>query len=371
MKRLTISVRMWIPIIVLAVMVPVMMATSVVRTVKSQAHAKEVQDTEQRKLQLALQWHADLQANAARSVALLLANDAALAGTLQPEIDATEARVVELQKQLEGLVSGSEERAALTAAIEQRNAYAALRAESLQAKTESNGAELAAKLRQRIDAVAGAQRRFAELQQNGLSALREQIGAERMRTVWLVTVVMGAIVLGLAVSTWFLVRAIRHPLERVVALAGRVAAGDLSVEVDSHRQDEIGEVERALDRMTASLRTLVGEVRHTADSISLASTEIAHGNQDLSQRTEATASNLQQTASSMEQLTSTVSQSADAARQANQLAASAASVASRGGQVVSQVVSTMDEINTSSKKIADIIGVIDGIAFQTNILALN
>jgi methyl-accepting chemotaxis protein len=116
---------------------------------------------------------------------------------------------------------------------------------------------------------------------------------------------------------------------------------------------------------------MVGQVRSSTDNISTASTEIATGNLDLSQRTEQTASNLQQAASSMEQLTGTVKQSADSARQANQLASSAAEVAARGRAVVTQVVSTMDEINASSKKISDIIGVIDGIAFQTNILALN
>jgi methyl-accepting chemotaxis protein len=123
----------------------------------------------------------------------------------------------------------------------------------------------------------------------------------------------------------------------------------------------------ALQRIESSIAT----VRASTDSIATASHEIAQGSGDLSQRTEVTASNLQQTASSMEQLTGTVRQSSDAAAQANQLASSASSVARRGGEVVAQVVSTMDEINTSSKKIADIIGVIDGIAFQTNILALN
>ena len=128
---------------------------------------------------------------------------------------------------------------------------------------------------------------------------------------------------------------------------------------------------RQLQRALAHIEQVLGQVRSSADSIRTGSTEIASGNDDLSRRTEQTASSLQQTASSMEQLTSTVTQSADSARQANQLASSAAEVAQRGGRVVAEVVSTMDEITASSKKIADIIGVIDGIAFQTNILALN
>ncbi len=374
MKRLTISARMWIPVIVLAVMVPVMSTTSVIRTIQSQAHAKELQEQQQQKLQLALQWSGAVQTNAARTIALLLSADAALPAALQPEIDATEARATEMQKQLEALVSAADEKALLAKAVEQRNAYLASRAEALKSRTDGNAAAATAqvdKLRAEIATYAQAQQAFATLQQNGLYAMREQIGTERMHTVWLVTGVMGSIVAGLALSTWFLRRAVCVPLDTVVHVAGRIAEGDLSVQIETDRNDEIGDVERSLSRMTVALRSLVGEVRHTAESISTASTEIAHGNQDLSQRTEQTASNLQQTASSMEQLTSTVSQSADAARQANQLASSAAEVAQRGGSVVAQVVSTMDEINTSSKKIADIIGVIDGIAFQTNILALN
>jgi methyl-accepting chemotaxis protein len=158
----------------------------------------------------------------------------------------------------------------------------------------------------------------------------------------------------------------------VVRVAERIAEGELGNEVESDgRTDEIGRLLHAIAAMQERLRGLVGEIRQTADSIQVASTEVATGNQDLSQRTEQAASNLQQTASSMEQLTATVRQSADAAAQANQLAASAAEVAQRGGEVVQQVVTTMARSMRSSKKIADIIGVIDGIAFQTNILALN
>ncbi len=158
-----------------------------------------------------------------------------------------------------------------------------------------------------------------------------------------------------------------EPTEAMTVMA-EVAQGNLGVQL---KGAVAGSLLDGLGQMVESLRRTVTQVRQSTDSISTASSEIATGNQDLSARTEQTASNLQQAASSMEQLTGTVKQSADSARQANQLAASAAEVAARGGNVVSQVVTTMNEINASSKKISDIIGVIDGIAFQTNILALN
>jgi methyl-accepting chemotaxis protein len=147
-----------------------------------------------------------------------------------------------------------------------------------------------------------------------------------------------------------------------------MANGDLTVKIPTAPD---GSLLHSLKRLSSALQSTVGEIHFATESISAASGEIAAGNQDLSVRTENTASNLQRIASSMEHLTGAVRQSADYARHANQLAATAAEVAARGGQVVGQVVSTMDEINHSSKKIADIIGVIDSIAFQTNILALN
>jgi methyl-accepting chemotaxis protein len=189
--------------------------------------------------------------------------------------------------------------------------------------------------------------------------------------VWASATVFLLLVAGMAASTWTLVRSISNPLRALVAEAERIGQGDLSGSTDTDRKDEIGDVQRALAAMRSALNRVVGEVRQSADSIQTASAEIATGNLDLSQRTEQTASNLQQAAGAMSQLTGTVRQSADSAATANQLASSAAQVAQRGGTVVGQVVSTMDEINASSKKIGDIIGVIDGIAFQTNILALN
>ncbi len=162
------------------------------------------------------------------------------------------------------------------------------------------------------------------------------------------------------------------PLADAEALAAAIAEGDLSrVMKPVEGVDEASKLTRSLHRMQEALQTMVGQLRTAADSIRTASMEIATGNQDLSSRTEQTASNLQEAASSLVQLTGTVKQTADSARTANQLASSASGAAAKGGEVVSQVVSTMDEINASSKRISDIIGTIDGIAFQTNILALN
>jgi methyl-accepting chemotaxis protein len=173
------------------------------------------------------------------------------------------------------------------------------------------------------------------------------------------------------VLAWRVQRRIVADLQRVASTASRVADGVLDPVSHDRRNDELGEVLRAQSTMVERLRGMVRQVSESADSIRVASTEVAGGNADLSQRTEQAAANLQRTASSMEQLTGTVRQSADAAAQANQLAASASSAAQHGGAVMQQVVSNMNDIAGSSKRIADIIGTIDGIAFQTNILALN
>ena len=174
-----------------------------------------------------------------------------------------------------------------------------------------------------------------------------------------------------ALVGWRITRSVKLPIEQAIHVARRVADGDLSAQVETGRDDELGQLLQALAAMQVKLRALVGHIRDSAESIGTASKEVAVGNQDLSERTEQTAGSLQDAAGAMSQLTGNVRQSADAAAQANHLSTSASDVARRGGQAVSEVVSTMDEINASSRKIADIIGVIDGIAFQTNILALN
>ena len=179
---------------------------------------------------------------------------------------------------------------------------------------------------------------------------------------------------GLALLAWvgfMLIRSITRPLDSAVKLARAVAEGDLTQRIDVHSNNEVGQLMQALKDMNDNLVKVVAQVRMGTDTVATASTQIAAGNLDLSSRTEEQASSLEETASSMEELTSTVKQNAENARQANQLVVSTADVAAKGGQVVGQVVDTMASIKDSSRKISDIIGVIDGIAFQTNILALN
>ncbi|HJV53149.1 MAG TPA: methyl-accepting chemotaxis protein [Noviherbaspirillum sp.] len=179
-----------------------------------------------------------------------------------------------------------------------------------------------------------------------------------------------SVLLGTIICIW-LVHAIAKPMADAVKVARSVAAGDLTNKIEVTSGDETGQLLQALKEMNESLVRIVSEVRGGTETIATASSQIASGNMDLSARTETQASSLEETASSMEQLTGTVKQNADSAIQANQLAMSASEVATKGGAVVSQVVSTMGSINESAKKIVDIIGVIDSIAFQTNILALN
>lgn len=186
----------------------------------------------------------------------------------------------------------------------------------------------------------------------------------------IIATLIACVVIGLFLAMW-LANLIARSLKEAVAVAQTVAAGDLTSRIEVRSKDETGQLLQSLKEMNDSLVRIVGEVRTGTEAISTASGQIASGNLDLSARTEEQASSLEETASSMEELTSTVRQNADNARQANQLAASASEVASKGGMVVSQVVDTMGSINESSKKIVDIISVIDGIAFQTNILALN
>ena len=259
------------------------------------------------------------------------------------------------------------------AAQEQRQQYAVLRdalmQNALEAKVisqkelQDHSAALTRYL-QTIDQLLSAS------EQSSLTAADGMI-ADASRAQWISAIAVLVVVALSALFGWLLRRSIVLPLRQASEAAALVARGDLTVRMETRRTDEIGQLLLALNRMVESLHYVVTEVRDSGDSIHVASSEVAAGNADLSARTEHAASNLQQTAASIAQLAQTVAANADSTRQANDLALSATQVASRGGEVVSPVVKTMEEINASSKKIADIVGIIDGIAFQTNLLALN
>ena len=256
-----------------------------------------------------------------------------------------------------------------------RNAYTKARDALMKAKREGNADEAArifdtdfAQISPRYTASLQA---FLDYQRGEIDKTAEALEKASNQSI-ILQLSLGciAILIG-AILARSLTRSITVPLSQAVEMAESVAGGDLSRRIEVKRTDETGMLLLSLKHMTDSLVKIVGEVRTGTQTIATASSEIASGNMDLSSSTEQQASSLEETAASMEELTSTVKQNADNARQANQLAISASEVAIKGGSVVSQVVDTMGSINTSARKIVDIIGVIDGIAFQTNILALN
>ncbi|HEY1132327.1 MAG TPA: methyl-accepting chemotaxis protein, partial [Roseateles sp.] len=311
-----------------------------------------------------------------RAAAIARSSDASLIEYFAPATASSIAQTNELQKLIETALDSPEEKDLFARIGELRKTYLAAREEVSKAK-KAGDAEGAAKLfAERFEPTSKSYlegvTNLVARQRDQLDASASRVEALRTRTVWLLVGCTAlALVTGIALSI-VLTRGITGPLREAERAARLIADMDLTGEPQRHyRNDETGQLLRAIDAMREALRGALHEVRVVVDNISTASTQIATGNLDLSARTEQTASNLEETASAMEELTSTVRQSADSAAQANQLTGSAADVARRGGNVVAEVVNTMTEIHQSSQKIGDIIGTIDGIAFQTNILALN
>jgi methyl-accepting chemotaxis protein len=274
------------------------------------------------------------------------------------------------------MVSSEQGKANLQAVAEQRKVYNAVRTEMFKRKAEQGATDefktsVAEKMVPEMKKYLASVDNVVTYQDALFQAADKRIDEVYADSrTFLIALGVFALACGVALAL-ALTRSITRPLAHAVGLAQQVASGDLTAHIHVSSKDEVGVLLSALKDMNASLLKTVSEVRTGTDTIVTASQQIAAGNLDLSARTEQQASSLEETASSMEELTSTVRQNADNARQANTLAQNASGIAMRGGEVVSQVVETMASINESSKKIADIIAVIDGIAFQTNILALN
>ncbi|MDR7269282.1 methyl-accepting chemotaxis protein [Pelomonas saccharophila] len=291
------------------------------------------------------------------------------------DVDAAAKRTAELFGKLEASTAPGPAREMMTGVVQARALFVASvrKVIDLAVKDETEKArnlllgethELQVKYFEKLDALIAYQ---TELMQHAAKSADTTVD---FAAIAVVVAAAAALAIG-ATLALLITRSVVGPIGQAVAAAETVAAGDLRLNLATDRKDEAGQLLNALQRMNDSLVGIVGAVRGNADSVATASGQIAQGNADLSQRTEQQASNLQETAASMEELSATVKHNTDTARQAAQLAGSAARVAESGGQVMGQMVHTMDEITTSSKKIGDIIGVIDGIAFQTNILALN
>jgi methyl-accepting chemotaxis protein len=326
-------------------------------------------------ISLTLRWKGLTAVAVDQSVNALSSADEPLAARLQQKTREGIEAINAVQKRIEATASSDEDKAQLERVAQARRQVLDILSEGsrLRAAGDFAGALslVDGKFTPAVARYVGEQEAYLQLQERQRDAAKEQAMAQRQRAQWLgVAIALALVALGMVLAN-LLVRSITRPLARAVGLADAIAAGDLTQDVHDDRRDELGQLLRSLSAMGARLRGVVSEVRAGVESVSAASGQIATGNQDLSSRTEQTAANLEQTAASMEELTSTVTQAADTARQANQLAANAAQVAQQGGQVMDQVVASMQQITDSSRKIADIIGVIDGIAFQTNILALN
>jgi methyl-accepting chemotaxis protein len=337
--------------------------------------AEQMLDQPVKKERMISDWANNIAIAVIRTSAIIKSSDTSLTEFFAKNTAETNAKAQTYMKEVEPLLSSPEEKQTFAKMMSLRGPYAGGRVEAIRLKTEGK-VEESMRVHDEVyipaaEAYQAGIQSLVTLQRKQVDDLRgqiEQIKLESRRTMALLGLL--SVAFG-AVCAWWLTRSITRPVSAAVLLARRVAAGDLTSRRQVNAKDEIGALQDALADMNEHLLGLVTDIRGGSHAIATASSEIAAGNLDLSARTEEQAGSLEETASSMEELTSTVTQNAGNARQASVLATSASEVAGRGGVVVSQVVQTMASINASSKKIADIIGVIDSIAFQTNILALN
>ena len=326
------------------------------------------------KERIAAAWLNETSNNAVRTLALTKLSAADDQGQMKAEIKAGSARISALQKQLEA--NPSEEEKVLFAQVAGLRAdYLAAREEVARLEAAGQSAQAAqtvsTRMRPAMDAYVASIRSVLDHEKSMIdSRASTLLAAQESGRQSLIGITALALLLGGVLSVW-LTRGIVRPLGQAVGLAQQVAGGDLTARIAAQSRDETGALLKALHEMSLRLQSTVAQAKSGAETISISAREIACGNMDLSSRTEQQAASLEETASSMEQLAATVKHNADNARQANQLAADTTQAARRGGDVVARVIDTMGAIDASSKKIADIIGVIDGIAFQTNILALN
>jgi methyl-accepting chemotaxis protein len=374
-SNLRIGARLAIAFAVILLLSIVSTSYSLVTAHNSAESTKRMTELPLVKERLVADWYINTYAAIARTALIARSTDETLSTTFAKTIADSVAKSTELIKQVEALLVTDEEKAMMKAIIVERAKYQAAKVEVMNAK-KAGDAE--ASVRAFNDAFTPAAEAYSSklkalvaMQRKSIDDTARALEAASARAFKLLVLLNVLVVLIGATFAWLISRSITRPLKAAVELAETVANGDLTTAFSAAAHDEIGDLMRALKAMNDSLFRVVSEVQEGTRSMAVASNEIAAGNLDLSSRTEQQASSLEETAATMEELTSTVRQNADNAYQANQLALAASGVAAKGGDIVGKVVDTMGAIDASSRKIVDIIGVIDGIAFQTNILALN
>ena len=320
-------------------------------------------------------WVSIIEVNTARTYAAAKATDVESEKFCLDGIAAYTAEGVPLQKQIEQTLSDPVGKSLFSEVMEKRRVYQVARAAAFKEKATGNldeakkffNEDMGPKIETYLESI----QKLHAFQKRVIDAAAKEVD-QQYRSGRSIVIALASVALlsGIGFALW-ISRSITRPIRKALNVAQLVAAGDLTSDIRVNSTDETGRLLQALKEMNERLAKIVGDVRTGTDTIAVASRQIASGNLDLSSRTEQQAGSLEETASSMEELTSTVKQNADNAQQANQLVRSASEIAVKGGALVSQVVDTMGSISDSSKKIVDIIGVIDAIAFQTNILALN
>ncbi len=375
--NLKISLRIGIAFALILTLVVLMTFIGISR-LQAVANATNTMEQATIKERLSQEWLRGIVANAVRTFARAKSTDAQDQKYFQVEMDTQSQSLTKIQKELEGLIQNPEAKRLVAVVGERRNAYVDIRKSVFKFKAGMKPGD-EAELKTQVDtqllpamnAYSQSVRDVVDFQKHVFEESKAEVDALYLSGRNLL-LMLGLIALTIgALMAWLLARSISRPLTYAVSVARTVASGNLASMIEPGSADETGQLLQELTSMNEQLRHVVSQVQQGTRSIATAASEIATGNLDLSSRTELQASSLEQTASAMEQLTSTVKQNADNARQANTLVLNASEVARKGGAVVAEVVNTMGSINASSRKIVDIISVIDGIAFQTNILALN
>jgi len=374
-NHLSIGKRLALGFLTVLVLAMVIAGIGLWRLHATSTATRAMMDEPLRKERLVSDWYRFIHTSVRRTTAIAKSSDPSLATYFAPEAAASTKSLSAIQKQVEELLRSNDERALLQTIVTARQQYLAARdavaARQKEGQAAAAGAVFESEFIPASKRYLDGLQALLDHQRAAIDASAQDINAtnDASRTL-LLALSVSALVLG-GCGALLITRSITHPLHRAMDTARRVASGDLTGSIHVDASDETGALLQVLKDMQARLAQVLSLVRSNADHVATAAEHISHGNSDLSVRTEQQASRLQETSATMDELSTIVRNNADHARHASALAQEASQVATKGGEVVGSVVMTMKDINESSKKIADIIGVIDGIAFQTNILALN